>query len=144
MPVTLPFAHEIPYVIDTAGDKVPALRLGLSHPTQAEDAISITGHLDSGASRTVLQGPLARAIGLEIMDGRLIPLRAAVGASLEGRLHRVRLFHEILGDHEMEVAFATFALARNLLGLDFFNLYKICFHERYQRLLMDREPRSSI
>jgi hypothetical protein len=49
------------------------------------------------------------------------------------------LIHEVLGERELEVAFSTQEIARNLLGLDFFNLFKIGFEDRANRMLFEPE-----
>lgn len=137
MPVNLTFAHELLYLIQQR--RVPALQLGLER-LGASSAIDITAHLDSGTERTLLDGTLAHAIGLVLLDGAQLDFYSATGARMGARVHRVKFSHDVLGDWEMEVGFSTGKITRNLLGLDFFNLFQICFHERQQRLLMNREP----
>ena len=118
--------------------RVPALRLGLS--AGSSSAVDITAHLDSGTERTLLDGSFAAAVGLILFDGTPLDFYSATGNRMESRVHRVAFSHELLGDWEMDVGFSTGKITRNLLGLDFFNLFQICFHERQQRLLMNREP----
>lgn len=140
MSVDISFGHAVDYWNDEVrGARGPALRLELSSPFDTDGAIDITAHLDSGATDTIFQGDLASLIGLNLLDGEHKPFVTSTGYPMDAKVHRVRVAHSMLGEHEMDVAFAMGQLSRNLLGLDFFKLYKVCFREYHQRLFFDPE-----
>jgi hypothetical protein len=138
--VNVSFSYELPYVFqaDRAG---PLLRLEIGNVLNPSLAIETLAHLDTGTDITVFRGDVCAAIGIELMTGREKRLQSSiVGAGpLVARVHRTRVIHEVLGAHELEVAFATGEIARNLLGLDFFNLFKIGFEDRANRMLFEPE-----
>lgn len=130
--VDVTYAHEFPYRYDpVTNDPFPLLQLRLSRPDQdLENAIDIDAYLDSGAQRSVLEGWMAPALGLDLMDGEPVTYSSTTGQELQGRLHEVRLSHPLLGAFHLEIGFATSDIARNLLGRDFFNLIQLGFRER--------------
>ena len=75
-----------------------------------DGALEIQCHLDSGAEVSLFDGEIA---------------------------HGIR--HEELGEHELRVGFSEQRQARNLLGRDFFNLFRIGFRERQSILLFEPE-----
>jgi predicted aspartyl protease len=140
LPVDIRFSHVLPYRDDdVTGALAPAVRLELCSPLDPANAIDITAHLDSGASETIFQGDLAALIGLELLEGVDKRFTTSTGAPVNAKVHRVRVAHSILGGYEMNVAFSMGALSRNLLGLDFFRMFKVCFREYHQELYFDLE-----
>ena len=69
-----------------------------------------------------------------------MPFASAAGFSIEAIIHSVRLSHPELGDFNLEIAFSTVPLRRNLLGRDFFSLVQIGFRERQQIFYVRAEP----
>ncbi len=115
------------------GDPFPGLWVAVGHPDE------IQFHLDSGAEVSLFDGEIAHGIGLELQSGAAQSYSTSSGATLAARLHRVRIRHEELGEHELRVGFSEQRLARNLLGRDFFNLFRIGFRERQSILLFEPE-----
>jgi hypothetical protein len=138
--ISVSYSHEVPYVYGR-GRARPTLRLEISGIPDPMLAIETQADLDSGADSTIFQGDLCSVIGLDLMQGPEKNFQTAVVSRtpLIARVHRVRLIHEVLGRVEMEVAFATEPIGRNLLGLDFFNLFKIGFQDRQSRVCFESE-----
>jgi hypothetical protein len=141
--ISVSYTHELPYVYGR-GRPRPTLRLeirSIPHPTLA---IETQADLDSGTDSTIFRGDLCSVIGLELMRGRETTFQTALvnRESLVARVHRVKLVHELLGEFEMEAAFATEPIGRNLLGLDFFNVVQIGFQDRQSRMCFERQSGS--
>ena len=136
--ISVSYTHEVPYVYGR-GRPRPTLRLEIRSIPEPNLAIKTQADLDSGADSTILQGALCSVIGIDLMGGRETRFQAVNGTSLVARLHRVQLVHELLGEFEMEIAFATEPIGRNLLGLDFFNVFKIGFQDRQNRVCFEPE-----
>ncbi len=120
------------------GDPFPGLWVAVGHP-DGDGELEIQCHLDSGAEVSLFDGEIAHGIGLELQSGAAQSYSTSSGATLAARLHRVRIRHEELGEHELRVGFSEQRLARNLLGRDFFNLFRIGFRERQSILLFEPE-----
>jgi len=137
------YTYELPYVHGSEWSQraQPVLRIEIHNSMDENLAVQVNAHLDSGTDITIFQGDLCPAIGLELMSGPEKRFQSAKssGPPLVARLHRVRLAHDALGEREMDVAFATEPLGRNLLGLDFFNFFKIGFQDRESRVLLEAE-----
>ena len=101
--------------------------------------LEIQAHLDSGAERSLFDGQIARAIGLQPGNGEKIHFRSTTGADVVAVSHRVQLAHENLGECDLTVGFSDREIARNLLGRDFFDLYRIGFREHHSKVLFSRE-----
>ena len=127
--VAVNYDHEIAYGYDPNGKSYPRLTVRLINPADVEQAIDLDAYLDSGAERSIFTGNLAPLIGIELMAGEEIVFEPAIGVSTAGRLHAVRVSHEALGTFDIEVAFSTGQLSRNLLGRDFFNRLQVGFRE---------------
>jgi len=138
--ISVSYTHEVPYVYGR-GRSRPTLRLEIRSIADPTLAIETQADLDSGADSTIFQGDLCSVIGVELMHGRERNFQTALvnRTSLVARVHRVRLVHELLGGFEMEVAFATEPIGRNLLGLDFFNVFKIGFQDRQSLVCFEPE-----
>lgn len=120
------------------GHPFPGLWIAVS-PPEGGGELEVQCHLDSGAEISLFDGEIAHGIGLELQSGRAQRYGTSSGVMLTARVHRVRLAHEELGEHELLVGFSQQRLARNLLGRDFFSLYRIGFHERQSTLLFAPE-----
>jgi hypothetical protein len=137
--ISVSYTHEVPYVYGR-GRPRPTLRLEIRSIPDPNLAIKTQADLDSGADSTILQGDLCSVIGIDLHGGREKRFQTAVNrTSLVARLHRVQLVHELLGKFEMEIAFSTEPISRNLLGLDFFNVFQIGFQDRQNRLCFEPE-----
>jgi hypothetical protein len=125
------YTHQLNYLYGPDQRPFPGLvlqLLGLGHPQQA---LETDAYLDSGAERSLFDGWIATALGVDLLSGRRILYRSTAGREVEGRLHQVELSHPDLGTFQLEVGFSTEPIRRNLLGRDFFNLIQIGFRERH-------------
>lgn len=127
--VTVDYHHEIPYGYDVNGRHYPRLTLRLANLGDPEQAIDLDTYLDSGAERSLFDGTLAPALGIDLLAGQCISLQSPTGYALPARLHPVRIVHTLLGSFTIEVAFSTGPIGRNLLGRDFFSRVQIGFRE---------------
>ncbi len=129
---TVQYAYEVAYTYDPlTGDPFPILPLQVANPHAPGQALDANAYLDSGAQRSLFDGWIATALGLDLLSGRELRYVSLAGIGLTARLHQVRLIHPNLGSVELEVGFSTTPISRNLLGRDFFNFFQIGFHERY-------------
>ena len=133
------FEHAFEYPFDARGTRVPALRFRVSSPPSREQGVDVFAALDTGAERSIFVGELAPAIGLDLLGGRTMEFRSAAGLTVATRLHKVRFEHEVLEPMELEVAFSTGALSRNLLGRDFFELFQVGFREQWMEFYLSQE-----
>ncbi len=139
---TVAYERELDYLRDRrTGSSFPGLWL-VVRGLRGQNALEIQAHLDSGTERTLLDGQVGKAIGLDLHTGGVIHFRSATGALLTARLHPVVLAHDDLGERELTVAFSEASLARNLLGRDYFNLFQIGFRERQFKILVTPEQGS--
>lgn len=118
----------------------PILSVVVRNPRSLVRSADVIAYLDSGAQRSLFDGTLAGLIGLNLMDGQRMPFASATGLSIEGVVHAICLSHPELGEFNLDVAFSTVPLRRNLLGRDFFNLVQIGFRERQQIFYVKAEP----
>jgi len=116
------------------------LPITISARHQLARSTDIIAYLDSGAQRSLFDGTLAMSIGLDLLAGHRLMFGSAVGFSIEGTIHPVRLSHPDLASFDLEIGFSTVPLRRNLLGRDFFNLVQIGFRERQQLFHVRVEP----
>lgn len=128
MPV-VSYTHQFNYLYGTNQRPFPGLVLQILGPGQL--ALETDAFLDSGTERSLFDGWIATALGIDLLSGRQILYRSTAGREVEGRLHQVQLLHPDLGRFRMEVGFSTEPIRRNLLGRDFFNLIQIGFQERH-------------
>ncbi len=138
--LTVSYEHQFDYFHDQRGERFPALQIRIATPGNPEQALDIDAYIDSGAERSLLDGSIGRALGLDLFAGRQIPYVSTIGVRMEGWLHRVRLSHPDLGYFELEVGFSTGTIRRNLLGRDFFNLIQIGFRERHLAFYVTPTP----
>lgn len=138
--ITVTYEHAFPYTYDPRGEPFPTLTLRLSRPGQTEPALDIDAYLDSGARRSLVEGRLAAALGIDLFRGPEVRYVSTSGAAITARLHRIQLSHPALGSFELEVGFSTIPITRNLLGRDFFNLIQIGFRERHLTFYLTGAP----
>lgn len=127
---TISYAHQFSYTYNLAGEPFPVLVLRIADPRNHEQAVEVDCYLDSGAQRSLFDGGIARAIGLDLFGGRPVTYTSAANTRIGGWLHAVELSHPDLGRFNLDVGFSTVQVSRNLLGRDFFDLNQIGFRER--------------
>lgn len=138
--VTVDYDHEIQYGHDPNGRPYPRLTVQVENPTAPDQALDIDAHLDSGAERSLFDGRLAPVLGLDLLSGAEVLLQSATGAALTARLHRIRVTHSTLGSFDLEAAFSTGDIGRNLLGRDFFARVQIGFRESHGAFYVTAQP----
>lgn len=129
---TVTYSHEFPYRQSLAGGTFPILPITIGAARHLARSADVIAYLDSGAQRSLFDGTLAGAIGLDLLAGRRLTMASTAGFLIDAIVHPVRLSHPDLGDFNLEIGFSTVPLRRNLLGRDFFNLVQIGFRERQQ------------
>ena len=127
---TVSYVYRFDYSYDDEGERFQKLLLQIASPGHPEHALEIDAYLDSGAERTLVDGRIGTALGLDLLSGPELRCVSITGTGLTARLHVVRFSHPDLGDFELEVGFTTVPISRHLLGRDFFNLIQIGFRER--------------
>jgi hypothetical protein len=105
------------------------IQVQLAKPADPATAIEVDAYLDSGAGKSLFDGQIARAIGLDLNKGRPQSYSSTAGYSVNARLHQAIISHPDLGQHSLEVGFSDQEIRRNLLGRDFFALMQIGFRE---------------
>lgn len=140
MLLTVSYSHQLHYLYGVAQERFPGLLLRIWNPANPGLALETDAHLDSGAERSLLDGWIGRAIGLNLLNGLRIPYQSTAGHTIEGRLHQVGLSHPDLGQFQLEVGFTMGPIARNLLGRDFFKLIQIGFREQYLAIYVTPTP----
>ncbi|MBI3926997.1 MAG: retropepsin-like domain-containing protein [Armatimonadetes bacterium] len=115
------------------------LALDLVHPEHTERRLTVNGYVDTGCSRSLFDGRLALALGLDPSRGDRIPFVGATGVSVIGLLMPVRLAHPALGDFNLTIAFAQVHLSRNLLGRDFLDHVQLGVREHRQEFYLSPE-----
>ena len=122
---TISFEQEFQYREIPGLGMLPAIVVGLIGPSGQDDFPAI---IDTGATYSLFNGIRARAIGLELSEGRSEYLTGLSG-QLPARIHRVTL--ELLGHRFVcEVAFSEQAIRRELLGRnDLFEHIRLGFLE---------------
>ncbi len=128
---TISYTHEIEYGYDEQGMRLPLLKFRLSNPEKPELIVDIEASLDSGAERSLVDGQIGAALGLDVLRGPRQTFETMAGSFLIATLHKVQLSHPKLGRFELEIAFSTGEIRRNLLGRDFFDLVQIGFREHF-------------
>lgn len=140
MAVTVSYDHEYIYPYDDRGERCPVLQVQLINPGELSRAVEVDAYVDSGAGKSLFDGRLAPAIGLELMDGRPQVYSPTSGPGLRARLHQVFISHPDLGGFTLEVGFSEVGIWRNLLGRDFFALIQIGFRERHSTFYVSPSP----
>ena len=138
---TIDYAIQLPYGYDDVnGRPYPRLTFRISAAANATSALDVDAYLDSGAERSLFDGRLAPALGIDLLTGREERYGPVSGPALLARLHAVRISHDILGAFELEVGFSTADINRSLLGRDFFRQTQIGFHESLTTLYFTGRP----
>lgn len=138
--MTVGYTHQLDYPYGADQRCFPGLLLRIWSPDFPEQALETDAYWDSGAERSLFDGQIGRALGLDLLGGRPIPYRSTAGREVEGRLHQVRFSHPDLGSFQLEIGFSIEPISRNLLGRDFFNLIQVGFRERYLAVYMTPSP----
>lgn len=125
---------------DLGDGLVPILQVGLQALNAATEPVEVDAYLDSGAFASLFDGSYLLGIGLNLLGGRRRVYSTTGGHHIEARVHRIRLFHEELGNFELEVGFSMGDIRRNLLGRDFFNLIHLGFRERHSKFFITATP----
>ena len=133
------YGHDFPYITDTRGNRFPALLLGIQVP-QSDETVDLDAYLDTGASTSLFDGSLLRAIGVDLWTGEPSRYEGTSGTIVEARVHPVELVHDTLGVFRLRVGFSLGTIKRNLLGRDFFDLTQIGFREREQKFFVEPTP----
>lgn len=140
MPSSITYDHRFAYAHDPDGEQYPRLSFQLATTSEPKLALDVDAHLDCGAGRSLFNGRLGSALGLDILSGSEITFQATTGALLVARVHPMRLTHPDLGSFDLDIAFSSSDIHRNLLGRDFFNLVQIGFRERHMMFYMTPNP----
>jgi hypothetical protein len=140
MATTVSYDHEFPYPYDDSGESYPFLQVQLINPTDPSRTVEVDAHVDSGCGRSLFNGELAAAIGLQFMNGQAYKYSSTSGNGLSARLHQVTVSHPELGRFQLEVGFSEKRIWRNLLGRDFFALIQIGFRERHSTFYVTAMP----
>jgi len=137
--ITVSYEHYFEYAYDKNGKRFPRLGFRLSHLAHPEKAMDVDAYVDNGSERSLFNGWIGAALGIDILDGSRVMYESAAGSSLIATIHPVRLVHEELGTFELEVGFSTSEISRNLLGRDFFDFAQIGFREHHLCFFISRE-----
>ena len=134
--VSYTYSFNYAFVGDTSH---PVLAIQLSS-LASDRKLDTDAYLDSGAQRSLFDGWIAAALGLDLFAGPAIKYVSTSGTEIVARLHNVRLFRPDLGDYELEIGFSLDRIARNLLGRDFFAKLQIGFREQHLRFFIEPQP----
>jgi hypothetical protein len=136
------YVHSFSYSIDEfSGKSFPGLEFRISLPEAIDPAIDINAYLDTGAELSIFDGALLiPRLGIDLMTGREVRLKAAAGFGISARIHRLALSHVQLGRFILDAAISTVPIARNLLGRDFFEQIQIGFREFHDTFLITAAP----
>jgi hypothetical protein len=106
----------------------------------SDEGIDVDAYLDSGAERSLFNGFLLAALGVELINDKRKYYGSTVGDSIEAYLHDVRLNLPGVASFDLEIGFSNGQLRRNLLGRDFFALAQIGFRERHLEYYLTPTP----
>ncbi len=134
------YVHRFQYGYDEGGGRLPLLKLRLSNITDPALVVDVEATLASGAERTLIDGHLGVALGLDVLRGPQLTFETMAGGFFPATLHLVQLSHLALGTFTLEVAFSTGEIRRNLLGRDFFDLVQIEFREHHLTFYVTPSP----
>ena len=139
---TIDYAYEIPYTVDPRNNRsFPRLLVRLTNLAEPSRAIDTDVFLDSGAEISLFDLQYAAILGLDLTSAPARQWGSSVrGLALEGKLHRISIAHDLVGEFDLEVGFAERSISRNLLGRDFFNCVQIGFRERHLTLYLTPSP----
>lgn len=134
------YQFEFLYSYDTTGKVFPRLEFQVSDPGNPGETIDIQTYLDCGAERSLLNGWIGAALGIDVLGGKPVTYQTGAGTLLSAALHTVRLLHPDLGEFDLEVGFSAGEVPRNLLGRDFFDLAQIGFREHHLAFFVTPSP----
>ncbi len=137
---TVSYTHRFDYGWDENGNRLPLLKFRLASVGEPTLMIDTEAAVDSGAERSLLDGRIGVALGLDLLRGRQLTFETMAGSVFPTTLHTVEISHRELGKFELEVAFSTAEIRRNLLGRDFFDLVQIGFREHHLTLFVTPSP----
>lgn len=137
---TVSYRHQFEYGYDDDGERLPLLKFRLSNIADPTLMVDVEVALDSGAERSLLDGRIGAALGLDVLGGPRLTFETMAGNLFPATLHTVQLSHSELGTFELEIAFSTGEIRRNLLGRDFFDLIQIGFREHYLTFFVTPTP----
>ncbi len=140
MATTVVYQYEYPYRYTEKGNRYPLLQIRLANLTDSSNVLEVDAYLDSGTARSLFDGQLAQAIGLDLMAGQEESYSPTAGGSMWARIHRVGIEHPDLGRFQLEVGFSDIPIRRNLLGRDFFALVQVGFRERNSTFYLTNVP----
>lgn len=140
MAITVDYEYEYLYRYIDQGHGHPLLQIHLVNPSDPKRAFEVDAHLDSGAGRSLFDGQLALAIGLDLMAGERKQYSSTARSIVWARLHKVRIEHPDLGSFQLEAGFSEDGIIRNLLGRDFFALVQIGFREKHSTFYLTSSP----
>jgi hypothetical protein len=134
------YIHRFEYGYDQNARRLPLLKFRVSNISDPTLMVDVEGALDSGAERSLLNGRIGVALGFDVLGGPRLNFETMGGSLLAATLQRVRLSHPKLGTFELEVAFSTGDIQRNLFGRDFFDLVQIGFREHHLAFYVTPSP----
>ncbi len=137
---TVSYAHELDYGYDEDGARRPLLKCRLANVADPSLIVDVEAVLDSGAERSLVDGRIGVALGLDVIGGKRLTFETMAGSILAATLHTVQVSHLLLGTFKLEIAFSTGEIRRNLLGRDFFDLVQIGFREHHLKLFVTPTP----
>jgi hypothetical protein len=137
---TVAYTHEFPYGYSPEGRPFPILPIRLLNPRDLARSVEVAAYLDSGTDRSLFDGTLTHALGMDLPRGKRIAFFSTGGIGIDAFLHRVKISHPDLGEFDLDIGFSSVTLARNLLGRDFFNLVQVGFREHHLVFYVTPEP----
>ena len=140
MAIFVSYDHEYLYPYDDRGARSPILQVQLMNPSDPSMVIEVDADLDSGTGRSLFDGQIAPAIGLQLMEGRPQMYSSTARYGISARVHQVVILHPDLGRFVLEIGFSEQEIRRNLLGRDFFDLIQIGFRERHSAFFVTASP----
>jgi hypothetical protein len=138
--VTVTYEHQFQYALDDTGDRYPRLSFRIAQSDEPEISVDVDAYLDCGAGRSLFNGRIGAALGIDVLSGEEVVFQATTGGLLVAKRHQVRLTHSSLGSFNLEVGFSTTDIHRNLLGRDFFDLAQIGFREHHLTFYVTPTP----
>jgi len=137
--ISIAYEYEFLYSQDEDGKLRPRLTLSVSNTAVTDSSLDIDAYLDTGAEVSLFNGSICQVIGINLLDGEPLHFRSTNSASVEARLHEVRLAHPDLGVFSLTLGFTIQQITRNLLGRDFFDLIQIGFREHHAKFFVALE-----
>ncbi len=137
---TVSYSHQFDYGYDEDGCRFPQLSFRVSNIENPTVMVDIDASIDCGAERSLIDGQVAALLGLDVLGGSRLTFETMTGNLFPATLHTVQLAHHDLGTFQLEIAFSTSEIRRNLLGRDFFDLVQIGFREHHLTFFVTPTP----